>query len=152
MKNETFIQHTYSHSSITHLVSTSNFAVHAIEHIFEGQVNRQGHAVGYHYEEIQNTSGETLPSSEQLLNEFGCYTAKVKVSGIEKTSNNGLSSFFPKSMSPQQVIDSINEAYNNCIIVPETINMYQGNSNNGLSITLFLNKNNKIISAFPTTT
>lgn len=151
MINSAFIPSTYSHSSITHLVNTANFADHAIEHIFEGQVNRQGHAVGYHYEGINNTLGGTVPNSEQLLNEFGCYTAKVIVNLIHKTSNNGFSSFFPKSMSPQQVVDSINESYNNCIIVPETINMYRGITNTGLSITLFINKKNKIISAYPTT-
>lgn len=151
MTNNTFSQPAYSHSSLTHFVNTSNFDSHAIKHIFEGQVNRHGHAVGYHYEGIQNTPGETLPSSEQILNVFGCYTAKVKVCGINKTSNNGLSSFFPKDMHPHQVVDSINEAYNNCIKVPETVNTYQGITNNGLSITLFINERSKIISAFPTT-
>lgn len=151
MTNTTSIQPVYFHSSITHLVNISNFDIHAIEHIFEGQVNRHGHAVGYHYEGIQNTPGETLPNSEQLLNEFGCYTAKVKVNGIDKTSNNGLSSFFPKRMSPQQVVDSINEAYSNCIVVSGTTNTYRGITNHGLSITLFINKEHKIISAFPTT-
>ena len=52
-------------------------------------------------------------------------------------------------MSPQDVIDSINEAYNNKVFVVESKNSYIGTSNNGLEIEMYINNNGKIISAFP---
>jgi len=61
----------------------------------------------------------------------------------------GYSTFFHKEMSPQDVIDSINEAYNNKVFVVGSKNSYIGISNNGLEIEMYINNNGKIISAFP---
>ena len=66
---------------------------------------------------------------------------------IPKTANGGFSSFYPKSMSPQEVIGSINEAYRNRVYIRG--NTYSGLTSSGMEIEMFLDKNGKIISAYP---
>lgn len=131
------------------LKNTENFTDSAIEHIFEGQVNARGKAVGYHYEGIEGTSGNVIPGTESSVNNIGVYKAQVEVNGIPKTANGGFSTFYSKNLSPQQVVDAINEAYSNCELKLGTRNTYQGVANNGMKIDMFLDQSGKIISAFP---
>ena len=119
------------------LNNTENFTDSAIEHIFEGQVNTRGKAVGYHYEGIEGTSGKIILGTESSINNFGVYKAKVEVDGIPKTANGGYSTFYSKDRSPQQVVDAINQAYSNCELKPGTRNTYQGVANNGMQIDMF---------------
>lgn len=78
------------------------------------------------------------------------YEAKVEVNGIPKVSNGGKSTFFPQDWSPQQVVDAINEAFDNKQFVKGSKNTYVGKLNNGMQIQMFIdNITNKIISAFP---
>lgn len=137
----------YGKSTLNSLKNTENFTDSAIEHIFEGQVNARGKAVGYHYKGIEGTSGNVIPETESSTNNFGIYKAKVEVNGIPKTANGGFSSFYPKSMSPQEVIGSINEAYRNRVYIRG--NTYSGLTSSGMEIEMFLDKNGKIISAYP---
>ena len=51
------LETSYGKSTLNSLKNTENFTDSAIEHIFEGQVNARGKAVGYHYEGIEGTSG-----------------------------------------------------------------------------------------------
>ena len=141
------IETSYGKSTLNSLKNTENFTDSAIEHIFEGQVNARGKAVGYHYEGIEGTSGNVIPGTESSTNNFGIYKAKVEVNGIPKTANGGFSSFYPKSMSPQEVIGSINEAYRNRVYIRG--NTYSGLTSSGMEIEMFLDKNGKIISAYP---
>lgn len=57
------------------------------------------------------------------------------------------STFFPKSMSSQQVVDSINEAYSNKVLFHG--NLYRGNASNGMPIEMAIDTNGKIITAYP---
>lgn len=141
------IETSYGKSTLNSLKNTENFTDSAIEHIFEGQVNARGKAVGYHYKGIEGTSGNVIPETESSTNNFGIYKAKVEVNGIPKTANGGFSSFYPKSMSPQEVIGSINEAYRNRVYIRG--NTYSGLTSSGVEIEMFLDKNGKIISAYP---
>lgn len=138
----------YGKSSLIELKNTDNFMDSTIEHIFEGNV-RRGKAGGYHYECIKDTAGNIVNGTEVLINDLGVYKAQVEVNGIPKSGNGGYSTFFHKEMSPQDVIDSINEAYNNKMFVVGSKNSYIGISNNGLEIEMYINNNGKIISAFP---
>lgn len=138
----------YGKSSLIELKNTDNFMDSTIEHIFEGNV-RRGKAGGYHYECIKDTAGNIVNGTEVLINDLGVYKAQVEVNGIPKSGNGGYSTFFHKEMSPQDVIDSINEAYNNKVFVVGSKNSYIGISNNGLEIEMYINNNGKIISAFP---
>ena len=50
-------------------------------------------------------------------------------------------------MNPQEVINNINQAYTNRVFIRG--NRYRGISSGGIEIEMFLDNNNKIISAFP---
>ena len=143
------LETSYGKSTFNSLKNTENFTDSAIEHIFEGQVNARGKAVGYHYEGIEGTSGNVIPGTESSVNNIGVYKAQVEVNGIPKTANGGFSTFYSKNLSPQQVVDAINEAYSNCELKLGTRNTYQGVANNGMKIDMFLDQSGKIISAFP---
>ena len=142
------VETSYGKSSLIELKNTDNFMDSTIEHIFEGNV-RRGKAGGYHYECIKDTAGNIVNGTEVLINDLGVYKAQVDVNGIPKSGNGGYSTFFPKEKSPQDEIDSINEAYNNKVFVVGSKNSYIGISNNGLEIEMYINNNGKIISAFP---
>lgn len=133
--------------SIDELTSTENFSKNALIHIFEGEINRKGEAVGYHYEGIPNSQGEVIEGTETELNEFGIYEAEVQVKGIKKKSNRGRSTFFPKNWSAQHVVDKINEAYETKDFIHG--NTYEGMTSEGIIIRMYLNHDDKIISAFP---
>jgi hypothetical protein len=71
-------------------------------------------------------------------NQFGVYKAKVEVNGIPKISNGGESTFFPKDWSPQKVVDSINEAFENKQFVEGTKNKFRGLTADGLKIEMYI--------------
>lgn len=54
---------------------------------------------------------------------------------------------FSKDMSPQDVVNAINEAYENRIYLSG--NKYTGMTKSGMEIEMFLDKNNKILSTYP---
>lgn len=142
------VENLYEKSVLKALENTDIFIDSAIEHIFEGNVKR-GKAGGYHYECIKDTAGKVVSGTEVSLNDLGVYKAQVEVDGILKASNKGYSTFFPKDMDPQEVVDAINEAYNDRVFVEGTSNTYRGSTENGLEIEMYLNDDEKIISAFP---
>ena len=131
----------YDRSALTSLEGTESFLPSAIEHIFEG--NRGG---GYHYEGIENANGSVIPETRSLPNEHGVYEAEVMINGIRK-KGAGKSTFFPADMSPQQVIDTVNQAYSNREHTKG--NRYEGIAENGITIGMFLDSEEHIISAFP---
>ena len=75
--------------------------------------------------------------------------AKIAVDGMPKDVNLGYSTFFSDTMSPQDVIDSINEAYANRTLLPQADNAFVGLAVNGMEIMIFIDNRGKIISAFP---
>lgn len=137
----------YTTASLKTLKNTDNFLESAIEHIFEGQINASGNATGYHYDKIEDSAGKIVPGTKTTPNALGVYEAKVEVSGVAKSSNGGYSTFFPDAMSPQQVVDAINEAYADRQWIRS--NIYIGTSKGNMDIEMYLTDDNKIISAFP---
>lgn len=139
-----------SDSVIANLKNTQNFKDGALEHILEGEINKRGKAVGFHYEGLPSKKGIVLEGTKTIPNEFGVYTGNVKINGVPKVSNGGKSTFFPENWSAQEVVDAINEAFDNKKFVQGTMNTYRGKSLNGVKIEMYIeNKTNKIISAFP---
>lgn len=135
---------------ISSLPDVSNFKTGALEHIFEGEINRRGRAVGLHYKDYPTTKGRIIEGSKSTVNELGIYTGRVEVNGVCKVANGGKSTFFPEDWTPYQVVDAINEAYINREFVPGTINTYIGEISNGMQIEMYIDsRTNKIISAFP---
>lgn len=132
---------------INELVEIENFKTHALEHILEGEINRKGQAVGFHYDHLESKKGEIIEGSKTNENEHGVYEAKVKVEDVNKTSNQGKSSFFPDAWDTQDVVDAINEAYRNKSHING--NTYEGLTDEGIVIRMYLDQSDKIISAFP---
>ncbi len=137
----------YTLTALKNLKHSDIFTSSAIEHIFEGQINSKGEAVGYHYDQIEGTPGKIVSGTKSSLDSHGVYKGKVEVSGTTKTGNRGYSTFYPDNMSPQQVVDGIYTAYQQRVY--KTGNIYYGYTSKGIKITMYLNDDNKIISAFP---
>lgn len=135
----------YTKSDIKKLKNTDNFTASALEHIFNGSVNSSGNASGYHYDMITDSDGRII-GNKSKPDTNGVYTAKVEVKGKAKSGNNGYSTFYPDKLSPQEVVDLINEAYKER--EPVTGNTYSGEAG-GIIINMYLDDNKKIISAFP---
>ena len=148
--SEPKVVRSYSREVLNELERTNKLGDHTVTHVFEGELNRRGKAVGYHYGMIEDSAGSGIPGSKVELGNNGVYKVKVEVNGVPKTANGGYSTMFPDSMSPQEVVDSINEAYYKRVKVTNTRNTYRGMSNNGVQIDMFIDKNGKTISAFPT--
>ncbi|HLR72383.1 MAG TPA: EndoU domain-containing protein [Pseudogracilibacillus sp.] len=132
---------------ITELTYTEHFRQNALEHILEGELNKQGEAVGFHYAQLPTRNGEVIEETETEEDDHGIYEAKVIVSEIEKTSNGGKSTFFPDHWDSQDVVDAINEAYDNRTFISG--NTYEGLTEEGIIIRMYLDTSEKIISAFP---
>ena len=98
---------------------------------------------------VEGTSGNIIEGTKgPALNDDGVYEAKVEVNGIPKKGNGGYSTFFPDHMSPQEIVDTINEAYSNIVLAHG--NKYIGKSSNGLKIGMYIRESDgKIISALP---
>ena len=140
---------TYSMDDLANLKHTENFTEKSKIHIFEGDINKKGQSGGYHYDMVEGTSGNIIEGTKgSVLNDAGVYEAKVEVNGTPKKANGGYSTFFPDHMSPQEVVDAINEAYSNKVLAHG--NKYIGKSSNGLKIGMYIRESDgKIISAFP---
>ena len=137
----------YNMDDLANLQHTENFTEKSLIHIFEGDVRRR-QAGGYHYDMVEGTSGSIIEGTKSpALNNAGFYEAKVEVNGIPKKGNKGYSTFFPDHMSPQEVVDVINEAYSNMEWMDDS--RYLGISRNGIKIEMILNSEGKIITAYP---
>ena len=140
----------YNLDDLANLKHTENLTEKSMSHIFEGDINRKGRAGGYHYDMVEGTSGSIIEGTKSpALNDAGVYEAKVEVNGILKKANGGKSTFFPDHMSPQEVVDTINEAYETRVFDTNSRNKYEGISKNGMKITMYLDSEKKLISAFP---
>lgn len=133
--------------SLSELIETEHFRGGALAHIFEGELNRKGQAVGFHYDGLPTKIGEIIQGTETKPNKFGVFEAEITVSGVAKTSNNGRSTFFPREWDAQQVVDAINEAYEVRTFISG--NTYEGLTPDGMRIRMYLDENERIISAFP---
>ncbi|MGL5820618.1 MAG: EndoU domain-containing protein [Sarcina sp.] len=137
----------YTLQDLNNLTNTDNFLHSAIKHIFLGSINSKGEAEGYHYDNIKNINSNIIPGTKKAPNAYGVYEAKAIINGQKKSDNDGYSTFFPNSMSPQAVVNAINTAYNNRHHVNGST--YVGQASNGMQIEMYLTDDNKIISAFP---
>jgi hypothetical protein len=137
----------YTMDDVKALKRTNIFADNAIEHIFDGTINSKGKATGYHYDNIDGSKGSIIPGTASKPDKNGVYTAKVEVSGVKK---NGFSSFYPDSWSPQQVVDAINEAYEDALSDKSNKqgDLWIGYAGD-LEIDMYLDNNKKITTAYP---
>ncbi|MGN9865382.1 T7SS effector LXG polymorphic toxin [Bacillus swezeyi] len=114
----------------------------SMKHIYHGEINRRGKAVGYHHESMMG--GKIIPGTETKPDKNGVYRAKVKIDGVIKKAK---SSFFPKEWDRADVLKAINEAYQSRKQIGE--NKYVGKSSSGIDIEMYLNKDGSIATAYP---
>lgn len=127
------------------LKNTENFvSKDTIKHILEGEVNRRGKAVGFHMENMPTKKGEIIEQTRSKVNESGVYKAKVAINGVPKIAK---STFFPTNMTPQQVVDAINEAYNSKLSTPTS--EFIGTTSYGFKIGMYLDIRGNITTAYP---
>lgn len=81
-------------------------------HVFDGEINRKGKPTGYHSRPGgRDPANARVKSIRDQPNRAGVYTAVVEVrDGNQWKTKN--SSFFPDSMSRDEVIDVVLHAYN----------------------------------------
>ena len=137
----------YTMADIKKLKNTEHFAKNTLEHIFDGTINSKGKATGYHYSMVTDSKGEIISGTESDKDGHGVFTAKVKVNGVKK---NGFSSFYPEDWTPQQVVDAINEAYDDAMSDKSNPHgsLWIGYSGD-LEIDMYLDNSKRITTAFP---
>jgi len=82
-------------------------------HVFEGEINRKGKPTGFHARPGgQDPANARVVSIKDKPNKAGVYTANIEVRDGRQWKSK-FSSFFPDSLSQQQVIDIIVHAYSN---------------------------------------
>ncbi len=84
-----------------------------LPHIFEGEINRSGKPVGFHSRPGgQDPANARIKSIRSKPNSAGVYTANIEIRDGNQWKNK-FSSFFPDSLSRDEVIDVILHAYSN---------------------------------------
>lgn len=138
---------TYTMADIGKLKDTDHFAEGAVDHIFDGTINKKGEATGYHYDPVSDSKGSIISGTESEPDRHGVFTAKVKVSGVKK---KGFSSFYPSDWTPQQVVDAINEAYDDALSDSSNPqgSLWIGFAGD-LEIDMYLNNKKQITTAYP---
>jgi Bacterial EndoU nuclease len=93
--------------------ATSPITQHTLEHVFQGQINRRGKATGFHYEATGDaTIGTGIRGGiTSTPNINGVYQGRIAVQGVNKTSNEGVSTFFPKNYTRGDIVKSGLDAF-----------------------------------------
>lgn len=137
----------YTMRDVKNLKHTENFARGALEHIFDGTINKKGKATGYHYNGVRGSKGKIIEGTRGKTDKNGVFTGKVEVSGVQK---NGFSSFYPETWSPQEVVDAINRAYKDAMSDPKNPRGTLWIGHDGkIEIDMYLTDDKKIITAYP---
>ena len=135
----------YTSADLRKLKGTEVFNSTAIEHIFIGSVNSSNKGSGYHYNMISDSKGQIIDGTRSKPDKNGVYTANVEVDGHRK---DAISSFYPDSWSPQQVVDAIVEARADALKTGKMRGNYHVGYSNGLRIELYLDSKNKVVTAY----
>ncbi|MFK7852522.1 MAG: EndoU domain-containing protein [Granulosicoccus sp.] len=116
-------------------------------HVFAGEINRSGKPVGYHSRPGgKDPAGARLVSIRDKPNSLGVYTATIEIRDGTQWKNK-FSSFFPDSMSRDEVTDAILNAYN-ASRDPEA-QPFEGPSGLGFTIQGYTSGRGGINTAFP---
>ncbi len=118
-----------------------------LHHVFEGEINRKGKPVGYHSRPGgKDPDGARIVSVRDKPNSKGVYTANIEIRDGNQWKQK-FSSFFPDSMSAQQVMDAILNAYRNSS--DKKKQPWQGPSGLGFDIQGYTLSKGDINTAFP---
>lgn len=114
-------------------------------HVFEGEINRSGKPTGYHSRPGGvDAANARLVSIKDKPNRVGIYTATVEVRDGDRWKSK-FSSFFPDSMSQQDVIDAVLHAFNKS----NKQQKWEGPSGLGFNIQGYTTNRGGINTAFP---
>ncbi len=122
-----------------------------IGHVFHGEINARGRAVGFHHEGSIGHSGTARIS--QIIdppNALGVYRARVEIfdpSSGTWVVKNAPSTFFPTAWSRSQVLTEIRDAFGSGGIIRN--NYWEGISPSGVRIGGYLDATGNINTAFP---
>lgn len=120
-----------------------------LTHIFQGQINSKGKPVGFH-SRPGGKDPQTARVAKKLAgpNRYGIYTARVQIlDNRGKQWKQKFSTFFPDSMSRDQVVAAILSAWQHR--KPGKQQPWQGPSGHGFVIQGYLNQRGNINTAFP---
>ena len=118
-----------------------------LHHVFEGEINRKGKPVGYHSRPGgRDADGARIVNIRDQPNRAGVYTANIEIRDGNQWKQK-FSSFFPDSMSEQEVVDMIVKAYNNSS--NKNKQPWQGASGLGFDIQGYTLSKGDINTAFP---
>ena len=116
-------------------------------HIFDGEINRSGKPVGFHSRPGGNDpSNARVVSIRDKPNRYGVYTATIEIRDGNQWKDK-FSSFFPDSMSRDEVIDAVVNAYNNSN--NPNAQPFEGPSGLGFTIQGYTSGRGGINTAFP---
>ena len=114
------------------------FTENTLQHIFLG--NKTG---GFHYEGLSDATSKVVQITK-APDANGVYEAIVEIGGKKFKP----STFFPKTWSPEKIVEAIEDVYFNPTRIDKIKNAYDGVID-GVNIRVFLNNTGKIVSAFP---
>ncbi|HXA00502.1 MAG TPA: EndoU domain-containing protein [Cytophagaceae bacterium] len=120
-------------------------------HIFEGEVNARGKAVGCHHISAINSGHSKIIAVISRPNQEKIYEATVEVFDKKRSQwikKEGRSSFYPDSWSKEKVLREITSAFNN----PGKINKgakWESVSESGIKISGYTNEQGQITTAYP---
>ena len=116
-------------------------------HIFEGEINRSGKPVGFHSRPNgQDPSGARLISIRDKPNRAGVYTATIEIRDGNQWQSK-FSSFFPDSLSRNEVTTAVVNAYRNSR--DSKAQPFEGPSGLGFTIQGYTSGRGGINTAFP---
>ncbi len=121
-----------------------------VTHLFHGEINRRGNAVGFHHEGSIGHIGKARVSAITVAPDAqGLYKAKVEVFDSRTVSwvtKGPESTFFPKQMSRADVLKNIDEAFARKTM---TGAKWEGVSDSGIKIGGYVDAHGNIATAFP---
>ena len=116
-------------------------------HIFEGEINRKGKPTGFHSRPGgQDPSGAKVVTIRDKPNRHGVYTAQIAVRDGDQWKEK-FSSFFPDSLSREEVLDAIVNAYSKS--PNPNAQPFEGPSGLGFQIQGYTSGRGGINTAFP---
>lgn len=118
-----------------------------MRHVFEGEINRRGKPVGYHSRPGgRDAANARIKSIKSKPNRDGVYTANIEILDGNQWKGK-FSSFFPDSMSEDDVVDAILNAYKNS--KDPNKQPWSGPSGHGFQIQGYTTSRGGINTAFP---
>ena len=116
-------------------------------HVFEGEINRSGKPVGFHSRPNGNDPANArIVSVRDKPNRAGVYTATIEIRDGDQWKSK-FSSFFPDSLSRDQVVDAVLNAYQKSS--DKNAQPFQGPSGLGFTIQGYTSRSGGINTAFP---